>query len=384
MLEIQKFIKEYSMDWRKLLTSDPYNLSIKEKDDRIMFNYRQGISDYGKKLVLEARGLILDKNTFDVICIGFDKFFLFDSEYASSINWHEVRIEEKYDGSLITLYYYNNAWKVATSGCIDAEDAKMECSQFNSFGQLFSVAANKCGLDYNRLDKDSCYMFELISPYNKVVVDYENIDIIHIGTRNKITLKERIEDIGIKHPITYHLNDIADCLAFVNKEDYHGEGFVAVDNMWNRIKIKSDEWFKWHYVSNNNAMNVRIALELIRSKDLDEYLTRYKHHKDYVLYIKDCYDVLRFYVELIFRLADYAREEYSTRKEQSEYWVARCNVERKFGVDYNKFIMLKDAFFSRLSKPTYTVDEFLDSRTVDKVEKLIKLIMGEADKEIME
>lgn len=383
MLKIQKFIKENN-NWRELLTTDPYNLSIKEKDYRIMFNYRQGISDYSNPIVLEARGLILDKNTFEVICIGFNKFFLYNSEFASSINWHEVRIEEKYDGSLITLYYYNDEWKVATSGCIDAEDAEMECSQFKSFRELFDIAAKNANLDYSKLDKDNCYMFELVSPYNKVVVDYEDIDIIHIGTRNRVTTIESITDIGIKHPTTYPLNDITDCLSFINAENYHGEGFVAVDGMWNRIKIKSDEWFKWHYISNNNAMNVRIALELIRSKDLDEYLIRYKHHRDYVLYIKDCYDVLRYYIGKIFELADYARTAFPSRKEQAEYWVKRCNKERKFGVNIKIFTMLKDAFFGRLDNPNYVIDEFLDSRTGDKVENLITLIMEDAEKEFME
>ena len=382
MLEIQKFIKENN-NWRELLTTDPYNLSIKEKDNRIMLNYRQGISDYSNPIVLEARGLILDKNTSDIVCIGFNKFFLYNSEFASSINWHEVRIEEKYDGSLITLYYYNDEWKVATSGCIDAEDAEMECSQFKSFRELFDIATKNANLDYSKLDKDNCYMFELISPYNKVVVDYEDIDIIHIGTRNKITLKESIEDIGIKHPITYPLNDITDCLSFINAENYHGEGFVAVDGMWNRVKIKSDEWFKWHYINNNNAMNVRIALELIRSKDLDEYLIRYKHHKEYVLYVKDCYDVLRYYIGKIFELADYAQTAFPSRKEQARYWVDKCNKESEFGVNYKILTSLKDAFFGRLDNPNYVIDEFLDSRTGDKVENLITIIMEDAEKEFM-
>lgn len=375
MLKIQEFISEHTNNWYELLTSDPYNLSIKQKDNRLMFNYRQGISDYSLELVREARGLILNAIDFSIISIGFNKFFLYDSEFAATINWHEVRIEEKYDGSLITLYYYNNEWRVATSGCIDAEDATMECVQYKSFKELFDKAASNAGLDYTKLDKNNCYMFELVSSYNKIVVDYDNIDIIHIGTRNRITTKETIVDIGIKHPTTYPLNDITDCLAFINNPNYHGEGFVAVDNMWNRVKIKSDEWFKWHYINNNNAMNVRIALELIRSKDLDEYLIRYKHHTDYVLEVKHTFDILRSYVQKVFNLADKASLSTHIRKEQADIWEDTVAELDKNDLNKFKWSTLKGAYFGKLTDKAYTVDNFIDSLFENKLITIVEAIM---------
>ena len=76
MLEIQKFIAEHRSNWRELLTSPPYSLIIKKKDNLYLFQYMQGVSDYALPIVLEARGLILEDETFNVVCMGFTKFFL--------------------------------------------------------------------------------------------------------------------------------------------------------------------------------------------------------------------------------------------------------------------------------------------------------------------
>jgi len=43
---------------------------------------------------------------------------------------------------------------------------------------------------FNDLDKNYTYMFELTSPYNRIVVSYKDISIRHIGTRDISTLLE--------------------------------------------------------------------------------------------------------------------------------------------------------------------------------------------------
>ena len=290
MLEIQKFIAEHRSNWRELLTSPPYSLIIKKKDNLYLFQYMQGVSDYALPIVLEARGLILEDETFNVVCMGFTKFFLCDSAFASKINWNNIKVEEKYDGTLITLYYYNNKWNKATTGTIDAYDAPISGGHIRTFGELFDVASKRCELDYFKLNTDYCYMFELISPFNQVVVKYDDIEIVHIGTRDRISLKELDIDIGIRQPERYDIKNLDDALSAVNTINYDGEGFVVVDNEYNRIKVKSDKWFKLHYEVNNNNINLERGLEILLSDDMDEFVAQFPHYAEYFNNIKKAYD----------------------------------------------------------------------------------------------
>jgi acyl-CoA thioesterase FadM len=108
------------------------------------------------------------------------------------------------------VWYHNGKWRVSTNGTIDAykcplglvDFAQLDCP-YETFGELFDVAKEKAKLDFNSLDIYCTYMFELVSPYNKVVVNYEDIEIYHIGTRNNVTYDE-IEIVtrprGVKGP----------------------------------------------------------------------------------------------------------------------------------------------------------------------------------------
>ena len=109
-------------------------------------------------------------------------------------------------------------------------------------------------------------MFELISPYNKIVVPYENIDIVHIGTRNNITLEELDIDIGIPKPKEYKFNSLEDCIEMSKKLPYDNEGYVVVDSKWRRVKIKSPAYVSVHRLVNNELTDEGV-LDLIKENE---------------------------------------------------------------------------------------------------------------------
>ena len=74
MIKIINFIREHD-NWEELLSSPPYSLSIKRKDTRILFKYSQIDSDFSLEIVREARGLILEDKTWNVVCYPFKKFY---------------------------------------------------------------------------------------------------------------------------------------------------------------------------------------------------------------------------------------------------------------------------------------------------------------------
>ena len=77
-MKIIEFIKSHK-NWYDLLINPPYSLNIKEKGNLVLFNYSQIATDASIPLTKEARGLILEKNNWNVICYGFNRFLTSES-----------------------------------------------------------------------------------------------------------------------------------------------------------------------------------------------------------------------------------------------------------------------------------------------------------------
>lgn len=298
MLNLQTFIREKE-NWRELISEKPYCIKVTEKEDLVCFKYSQIDSDFNEPLVRECRGIILEKDTWNVVAYAFNKFFNFGESYADEIDWASARVLEKVDGSLIKVYYYNG-WRVGTNSTIDADDAKLLAPPYETFMDLFSAAADICGLDYNKLDPHYTYIFELRSPYNKVVVPYEDIRIIHIGTRNNITCEEVEVDIGIEKPKQYMLSSLDDCIAMAATFDFTKEGFVVVDKNYHRIKVKSEDYVRVHRLANNGSITLERAVDLIRTNELEEFLVYCPQYRDFINDVRNRFN--KFYSDIYFNV----------------------------------------------------------------------------------
>ena len=241
MLNLQEFIFAHE-NWRELLAAKPYCIKIVEEGNLVLFKYSQIDSDFFNPIVQECRGIILEKDTWRVVAYAFNKFGNFGEAYADEIDWESAVVETKEDGSLIKVYYYDGEWRVGTNGTIFAENAELNAGPYKNFRQLFDAAAEKCGLDFSRLNRYYTYIFELCSEFNQVVCPQSEIRLIHIGTRNNRTFQEVETDIGIPHPQKYALSSLEDCIAMAKTFDFTKEGFVVKDKNYNRIKVKSEDY----------------------------------------------------------------------------------------------------------------------------------------------
>lgn len=280
ILKVQDFIKTHD-NWKELLAAAPYFLTIKEKDNRVLFKYSLIESDFSNPIVNECRGLILEKDTWNIVSFPFTKFYNYGEPNAAQIDWSTAKVEAKMDGSIISVYYYNGVWYAATSGNIDAVDAETENVEIiPNFRRLFDLAAINCGLDYDRMDPHYTYMFELVSPYNIITCPYERTELYHIGTRDNRTGKECEVDIGIKKPEVYNITSLQEAIDVAATFDFKKEGFVVKDANYNRIKIKSDAWLRAYHMVNNHSLSLERILNLIISGEDSEFLSYYPFYKD--------------------------------------------------------------------------------------------------------
>ena len=302
--KIIKFINEHK-NWRQILTSEPYNLKVKEDDNYILLKYNQLFSDLTNPLVQEARGIIIkkEKGKYKPVCLPFTKFFALRDPNAKNAIYklcHQKKwlLEQKIDGSLIKLWYDNNKWHVSTNGSIDAYKAEitLKVNDINTYGQMFDLAS-KNKIDYTLLDKNFTYMFELVGLENKVVVPYEKEDIYYLGKRNNYSFIETsyYEDdcrgvegckrpqcsiIEVKSP-KKDLNYIQNMTDNLTKDDENFEGFVVSDiNLKSRIKVKSKEYMELFAIKGNGVFtNKKILLLILDSKD-DDVISSFPEFKN--------------------------------------------------------------------------------------------------------
>jgi hypothetical protein len=183
-------------NWRDLLTEEPYCLKIKEEDPYVIFNYDQIKSDFTDPMVREARGIIFRIGEWsNPVCWAFDKFFNSAERFADEIDWSTAFVTEKIDGTLIKLWFDNGDWHLSTNGMIEAADAKIGDARMPDFGKYFHDTLYKrvepqvgpYNYFVDKLNTDYTYMFELVGPYNRVVIPYEESALYFLGARNKYT-----------------------------------------------------------------------------------------------------------------------------------------------------------------------------------------------------
>ena len=278
---ILDLIKQYPIEIVKEMMNEKA-VSVSWDGDLYIFNYGAA-PDFSDPYVCEARGIIIDVVRQEVVCRGFDKFFNFSESYAASIDWESAKVQEKVDGSIIKLYWYDGSWRFATNSVINARNSHVSeinanlGGVYHNFDELIRAAENYGSIPFEKLDKNATYIFELVSPYNHVVIHYGKIMLYHTGTRDNRTGQERVEDIGVIRPAEYSFHTLDECISAVKElnrssRGVEKEGFVVVDKDFHRIKIKAPEYLFFHSKANNHVLTKERVIEMIESDDFDEKL----------------------------------------------------------------------------------------------------------------
>jgi T4 RnlA family RNA ligase len=280
MLKLLDFIHS-NPDWETQLANAPYHVSVKRKNNFVLFKYTMygssGSSDLNIPMVRECRGIILDENNgYAPVCVPFFKFGNYGESYADDIDWTTARVVEKIDGSFIKVWHHKGEWQVSTNNNICAADAPVD-KEGSTFRDIFDEAAVHSGLNLNSLETGFTYMFEMVSPKTQVVIPYTEAKLFHIATRNNTTFKEIEVDIGVAKPKTYDITSIEAVITAAKELDQYSEGFIVVDAQYRRLKVKSPLYVALHHVLTNAATDKSI-IEIIRSGEVEEVLSYFPEH----------------------------------------------------------------------------------------------------------
>jgi hypothetical protein len=325
-------------DYLELLAAEPYYIKIKEDGHYIIFNYDQIRSDFSNPIVQEARGIIFSKGHWEhPVCWAFNKFGNYGESYVHDLDWDTAFVSEKVDGSLIKVWYYRGSWHISTNGTIDAFKAEIGDARMPDFGTYFEYVLNrlyppriyrKAFDDFTiDLDENLTYMFELVGPYNRVVIPYEEPAIYFLGARNKYTGEEfncsplTACALGMgrfKLPKQYPLNSLEHCIKITENFPWDAEGVVACDAQFNRVKIKSPAYVLAHFARNNNVINRKHLINVILTNEVEEFLC---YAADYKEELEKVQNLMKAYCKVGDQIAKSCQRLYEIPKKTYAAWV---------------------------------------------------------------
>lgn len=241
----------------------------------VQLKYNQITSPMAEAIVQQCRGLIVDESRgWEVVCHPFDKFFNWGEPLAAPIDWSSARVFEKLDGSLMSLFFYDGAWQVASSGLPDASGpmgARAGLTMAQGFWETWATLGYELpGAEWARW----WFGFELMTPWSQVIVRHEEPRIVLTGARGPNGREVSIEEVPfgwLKAP-SLALGSLDEALEAVEQIDpMSGEGFVVCDAGFARVKIKSPRYVALHHM--RSSFSTRRLVEIVRSNESTEFLS---------------------------------------------------------------------------------------------------------------
>jgi T4 RnlA family RNA ligase len=285
---------------------------------------------YWHPATLACRGLILDQQ-HRVIARPLPKFFNLQ-EHQGTLPDGVPQIYEKLDGSLILLFFYAEAWQIASRGSFTSEQA---------------IKARELLADYQadlaQLDPDYTYLLEVIYPRNRIVVDYGNAErlvllaAVHAATgneldHNQVTWKDRAQ--------TYAATSLPDWMASLNQaEPENQEGFILKWVNGFRLKYKLADYVRLHRVLTRiQAKDIWECLS--QNQDLSQFLDSVPD--EFYQWVKTVKADLEAQYQAIEADARQRFQDLGDRKQTAAYFLTQPNAKILFlmldGRDYSQVI----------------------------------------------
>jgi len=324
-MEILTYLQQNSL---KQLQQE-FSITVTDYQDRVVLNYNQSCSPRFHPICDECRSLILRKGTWEVISRSFDRFYNWgegvpehiaqkhptyqriaaypekqgEQSYTDFFLEHAV-VQEKRDGTLISLYHDGEDWCAATRSKAFAEGLP---NGARSFAEIFWEAANNTSLK-TKLQQDGMHdftlMFELTGPENCILTPYSRTNITMIGGRHKRSFAElstaELDQLGAKwginRPTLHHLEKQQDLWDLVNSMHPLEEGLVLIQPTEQgscfRVKVKNTKFVAIANMRNNRNISPKGILALIMKNEQHEYLSYFPEDRPYFHFVHREYQLL--------------------------------------------------------------------------------------------
>jgi hypothetical protein len=291
-----RFINKNPDSFETELAKAPYAVKVKRHPNRphlLMFKYSQFESDFTNPIVRCCRGSVYDiraDGTVSPYLMPFFKFTNYGEKGADPIDWnHTLYVRDKLDGSLLKLLKEpegGDLWTTNGSFDLDVEipeyypcDTEERLDPPHTFASLRDYALRGHEHEIRCLPTLWTFMFELTSPYNKIIVPYRETKLTLLGCRDprgvEHTPEWAVENLGMSFatPQIYPLKNIDEVIGYGKSLDSNDrEGVVVQDGNFNRIKIKSDHYRSLFFLKGEDHFSDEKIFMSIKQGSIDDAL----------------------------------------------------------------------------------------------------------------
>jgi hypothetical protein len=328
----------------------------------ILLKYDMLKSPMNNKIVQECRGIILDEDKYyQVVVMPYAKFFNLGEQNSAvstgQLDFNTARVYDKLDGSLCTLYHYNDKWHVSSSGVPDGSAYLFNASKTNTTTesqkiidqQIVRPTSEKgdlfCDLFWDiwgklkyqlPADTTKCYMFEMLTHRHIILCRPEQEDLVLHGVRDVTTLQElHPQEIAQKnnwkcvksYDMFQSMKDVVNSTRDMNPMSY--EGYIVCDANFNRVKVKSTQYVALSHLSvkDKNNVNARMMMDVVRTNEGAEFLSYFEEYKPLYDRVKKHFDE---FIHCMKKLVANVYEKYkkdSVDKERVNEWLSWQVIE---------------------------------------------------------
>ncbi|MDR1388422.1 MAG: hypothetical protein LBJ31_00400 [Treponema sp.] len=289
------FIKTHRDTFARELAKPPYAVKTKPHSERpnlVMFKYSQFESDFSNPVVRCCRGSVyyIDGETVKPYLMPFFKFSNFGEKGEDPVDWKgNLYVRDKLDGSLIKLLKEprgGDLWTTNGSFDLDAEIPESYACQTNetlsgpfTFRLLLNYALRDHEKEIAALPGGWTFMFELTSPYNRIIVPYHETRLTLLGCRDEQGKEHTPEwaarefALAFKTPEIYPLKGIDEVIAYCRSVDVRDrEGVVVQDKNFNRVKIKTEHYLSLFHIKGEDHFSDSGIFEAVKKGIIDDAL----------------------------------------------------------------------------------------------------------------
>lgn len=296
-----------------------------QKDNLLLMKYSKTIWNTGwHNLAKQCRGKVIDLNTRKVVIYPFNKFFNLnevdetdlDKIYSLLEGADYISVTDKKDGSAIIVTNYNGEIIINTNGEFDNEQVTLAKDLFEKKYSYF----------YNNVPEGYTFIFELIHPKNRIVLDYGNEQTLYLlAVRNLSDLQllkyfelvEISKKYGLDITESFEFSDLDSFIEKTEETENIKEGWVFrvingdTDMMF---KLKYQEYFRLSRIK--SIPSLKKVYTLLQTDKLDDVLAVAE---------SDIKNAVMGDIQVLF---DYIEKFKDLIKEDSDYFVRKYNLEK--------------------------------------------------------
>lgn len=202
---------------------------------------------------LQCRGLVVRSDTREVVCWPFEKFFNLGEIHETTPEALAARpgrfsVTDKFDGSLINIWWGGAQWHVTSRGSFESSQAQAAERWLTEHCTWFRAGWNH--IPYT-------LMCEWVAPDNRVVIAYDQPDLVLIGARHmgglgsgnrgdasNYELRDLASELGLRCPQAQTAR--IEALAQQATHTTGIEGWVLRWPDGFRVKVKTAEYVALH------------------------------------------------------------------------------------------------------------------------------------------